>query len=159
MKVDTSRDGTAASVAVANITIRHAGGVLAVDDISFTVAPGEFLALVGPSGCGKSSLLRAIAGLTPPAKGHVAFGSGPHTRIGFVFQSDALFPWKTARANIELALRLAGTSATAAHARAQTLLTEVGLADAADRYPAQLSGGMRKRVALAGPSPMTPPSS
>ena len=139
----------AAGVAVSDITVRHAGGVLAVQDISFTVAPGEFLAIVGPSGCGKSSLLRAIAGLLPPAQGHVTFGSGPGTRIGFVFQSDALFPWKTAQDNIELALRLAGTSASTAHHRAQTLLAEVGLADAADRYPAQLSGGMRKRVALA----------
>ena len=144
-----NHEATAASVTVANVTVRHAGGVLAVDDISFTVAPGEFLAIVGPSGCGKSSLLRAIAGLIPPARGEVAFGSGPHTRLGFVFQSDALFPWKTAQANIELALRLAGTGANTAHARSRHLLTEVGLADAADRYPAQLSGGMRKRVALA----------
>ncbi len=144
-----SRDTAPSGVTVERITVRYPGGVLAVEDISFTVAPGEFLAVVGPSGCGKSSLLRAIAGLLPPASGNVSFGSGPHTRVGFVFQSDALFPWKTARANIELALRLAGTGATQAHTHARHLLAEVGLADAADRYPAQLSGGMRKRVALA----------
>lgn len=133
-------------VTVERITVRYPNNVLAVEDVSFSVTSGEFLAIVGPSGCGKSSLLRAIAGLTPPSSGRVAFDAGAKTRVGFVFQSDALLPWKTARANIELALRLAGVEA---RARAQTLLAEVGLADASDRYPAQLSGGMRKRVALA----------
>lgn len=134
-------------VIVEHVTVGYANNVLAVEDVSFSVPPGEFLAIVGPSGCGKSSLLRAIAGLVPPNSGRVAFDTGPQTRVGFVFQSDALLPWKTARANIELALHLAGISAT--QSRAQELLAEVGLADAADRYPAQLSGGMRKRVALA----------
>ena len=103
-----SRDATPSGVTVEHVSVRYPNNVLAVEDVSFTVTPGEFLAIVGPSGCGKSSLLRAIAGLVPPASGRVAFDAGPQTRVGFVFQSDALLPWKTAQANIELALRLAG---------------------------------------------------
>jgi NitT/TauT family transport system ATP-binding protein len=122
---------------------------LAVDDVSFSVAPGEFVAIVGPSGCGKSTLLKAIAGLVPLTSGSVAFGSGPETRVGFVFQTDALLPWSTASGNIELALRLAGASAAAAQSRARALLAHVGLENAAELFPGQLSGGMRKRVAVA----------
>jgi NitT/TauT family transport system ATP-binding protein len=123
--------------------------VLAVSDVSFSVAPGEFVAIVGPSGCGKSTLLKAIAGLVPLATGTVAFGSGPETRVGFVFQTDALLPWSTASGNIELALRLAGTSVKTARERARALLIHVGLEHAAELFPGQLSGGMRKRVAIA----------
>ena len=144
-----SRDATPSGVTVEHVSVRYPNNVLAVEDVSFTVTPGEFLAIVGPSGCGKSSLLRAIAGLVPPASGRVAFDAGPQTRVGFVFQSDALLPWKTAQANIELALRLAGHATGPARSRARDLLAEVGLADAAERFPAQLSGGMRKRVAVA----------
>jgi NitT/TauT family transport system ATP-binding protein len=128
---------------------RQVSGVLAVSDVSFTVAPGEFVAIVGPSGCGKSTLLKAIAGLIPLTSGGVAFGGGPKTRVGFVFQTDALLPWNTASGNIELALRLAGASATAARDRARGLLAHVGLERAAELFPGQLSGGMRKRVAIA----------
>ena len=102
-----SRDATPSGVTVEHVSVRYPNTVLAVEDVSFTATPGEFLAIVGPSGCGKSSLLRAIAGLVRPTSGRVAFDAGPQTRVGFVFQSDALLPWKTAQANIELALRLA----------------------------------------------------
>jgi NitT/TauT family transport system ATP-binding protein len=123
--------------------------VLALSEISFSVAPGEFVAIVGPSGCGKSTLLKAIAGLVPLTSGTVAFGSGPQTRVGFVFQTDALLPWRTASGNIELALRLSGASSSTAHKRARALLAHVGLEHAAGMFPGQLSGGMRKRVAIA----------
>lgn len=126
-----------------------ASGILAVTDVSFSVAPGEFVAIVGPSGCGKSTLLKAIAGLIPLTSGSVAFGGGPETRVGFVFQTDALLPWSTASSNIELALRLGGASTPTARSRAQALLAHVGLQNAAELFPGQLSGGMRKRVAIA----------
>jgi NitT/TauT family transport system ATP-binding protein len=123
--------------------------VLAVNDVTFSVAPGEFVAIVGPSGCGKSTLLKAVAGLVPLTSGSVAFSGGPETRVGFVFQTDALLPWNTASGNIELALRLAGASAKTAREHARALLAHVGLEHAAELFPGQLSGGMRKRVAIA----------
>jgi NitT/TauT family transport system ATP-binding protein len=150
--VDASRGSlevTSVSVRYAQRGTRQVSGVLAVSNISFSVAPGEFVAIVGPSGCGKSTLLKAIAGLVPLTSGSVSFGGGPETRVGFVFQTDALLPWSTASGNIELALRLAGVSAATARTRAQALLAHVGLANAADLFPSQLSGGMRKRVAIA----------
>jgi NitT/TauT family transport system ATP-binding protein len=149
-------DASRSSLVVTSLTVRYpqrgarqASGVLAVSEISFSVAPGEFVAIVGPSGCGKSTLLKAIAGLVPLTSGTVAFGSGPQTRVGFVFQTDALLPWRTASGNIELALRLSGASATTARKRARELLAHVGLEHAAGLFPGQLSGGMRKRVAIA----------
>lgn len=128
---------------------RNGGRRLAVDEVSFTVAPGEFVAIAGPSGCGKSTLLKAIASLLPLSKGSVTFSGGATTRVGFVFQSDALLPWRTARQNVEIALRMSGLAVESPGRRAGELLAEIGLAESADRYPAQLSGGMRKRVALA----------
>lgn len=149
-------DSSRSSLVVTKVSVRYpqrgtrqVSGVLAVNDVSFSVAPGEFVAIVGPSGCGKSTLLKAIAGLVPLTSGNVAFGSGPETRVGFVFQTDALLPWSTASSNIELALRLAGASAVTARDRARKLLAHVGLENAAELFPGQLSGGMRKRVAIA----------
>jgi NitT/TauT family transport system ATP-binding protein len=152
---DTAVTGDRASVTVHDVAVsypRRAGqtdDLPAVTDVSFTVGAGEFVAIVGPSGCGKSTLLKAIAGLVPPSRGRVVLGNGPRTRVGFVFQTDALLPWRTASGNIEIALRLAGERPAAARGRARTLLAQVGLAESSDKYPAQLSGGMRKRVALA----------
>ncbi len=149
-------DASRSSLVVKNVSVRYAqrgarqvSDLPAVTDVSFSVAAGEFVAIVGPSGCGKSTLLKAIAGLLPLASGNVAFGSGEETRVGFVFQTDALLPWSTASSNIELALRLAGASATTARTRARALLAHVGLEHAAELFPGQLSGGMRKRVAIA----------
>lgn len=128
-------------------------GPAAVEGVSFTVRAGEFVALVGPSGCGKSTLLKAVAGLVPLSRGKVTVGSSAETRVGFVFQTDALLPWRTASGNIEVALRLAGARAgaraAAARERARELLERVGLAESSNKFPGQLSGGMRKRVALA----------
>lgn len=124
-------------------------GPAAVEGVSFRVQAGEFVALVGPSGCGKSTLLKAVAGLVPLSGGTVTLGGGAEGRVGFVFQTDALLPWRTASGNIEVALRLAGVRPIVARTRARELLERVGLGDSSDKFPGQLSGGMRKRVALA----------
>lgn len=114
---------------------------------------GEFLGLVGPSGCGKSTLLRCVAGLVQPDSGLVeVFGSpvrGPRADVGFLFQDDALLPWRTARENVALPLRFRGHAARDALDQAEAWLRRVGLEGFGDHYPSELSGGMRKRVALA----------
>jgi len=134
------------------------GEVEAVGGISFAVARGEFVSLLGPSGCGKSSLLRAIAGLVPVAGGSLAIAgraAGPDAAlaIGLMFQKPLLLPWRTTLANVELPVEIAlGRSRGAGPAerkRALELLRIVGLADFADAYPHQLSGGMQQRAALA----------
>ena len=126
----------------------------AVEDIDLCVPSGRFVSIVGPSGCGKSTILNAIAGLVAPASGRVEIlGSalqGINRRAGYLFQQDALMPWKTVLDNVMLAPRLAkkGTPATRRDA-ARQWLRRVGLSGFEDRYPFQLSGGMRKRVAIA----------
>jgi len=150
----------AASIDVSGVTVRYAGaasagqahqGTLAVDDISFRVNPQEIVVIVGPSGCGKTTLLKTIGGLLRPSRGSVRISQpgAADPRLGFVFQSDALLPWRTAVQNVELAVRLARESPRVAGARAAHLMEELGLGDSRDKYPSQLSGGMRKRVALA----------
>ena len=127
-----------ASVAVSDATVRYGprggqvAGPAAVEGVSFTVGPGEFVAIVGPSGCGKSTLLKAIAGLVPLAGGTVQLGDGTASRVGFVFQTDALLPWRTASGNIEVALRLAGEGKGVARTRARELLARVGLTESCD---------------------------
>ena len=129
------------------------GGYTAVEGVELRVAPGEFVAVVGPTGCGKSTLLNMIAGLRPPSAGKVyVFGErleGLNRRAGYLFQTDALLPWKTALHNAALGLGFAGVEAAETERRARAWLAKVGLAGFEDRYPHQLSGGMRKRVALA----------
>ncbi|MFD3593076.1 ABC transporter ATP-binding protein [Nocardia sp. NPDC058640] len=124
-----------------------------VHDLDLTIAAGEILVLVGKSGCGKSTLLRAIAGLRKPSAGRIRADedqvTGPSADRALVFQDDALLPWRTARANIDLALRLRGVSRSERSARAQRWLDEVGLSGYADYLPRDLSGGMRQRVQLA----------
>jgi NitT/TauT family transport system ATP-binding protein len=125
----------------------------AVAGASLKVADGEFVAIVGPTGCGKSTLLNVAAGLLQPSAGHVEiFGaplSGLNRRAGYLFQADALFPWKTAMENVAIALETAGTRHQDARGRAELWLKRVGLADFGARYPHLLSGGQRKRVGLA----------
>lgn len=129
--------------------------VVALQDVSVTVAPGEFVSLIGPSGCGKSTLLRLIADLDQPTSGDVlVFGkSARQARIdqdyGIAFQQAGLLPWRTVAENIELPLELHGVGKAARKARATELLSLVGLDDFADRHPEQLSGGMQQRVAIA----------
>ncbi|HKC60104.1 MAG TPA: ABC transporter ATP-binding protein [Myxococcales bacterium] len=128
-------------------------GYVAVEDVSLSVRRGEFLSVVGPTGCGKSTLLNVSAGLLAPTSGTVlAFGerlSGLNRRAGYLFQADALMPWRNARENVEAGLVFAGVGRTEARERAEEWLRRVGLGGFGDRYPHQLSGGMRKRVALA----------
>jgi NitT/TauT family transport system ATP-binding protein len=127
--------------------------IAAIDGVSFDVRQGEFLVLVGPSGCGKSTLLDLIAGLTTPAAGEVLVDgrpiTGPGLDRGVVFQQYALFPWRTAQANVEFGLEVKGFSRKRRAERAREVLDLVGLAQFGDRYPHELSGGMKQRVAIA----------
>jgi len=137
------------------VAFRLADGGLytAVERATLHVADGEFVAIVGPTGCGKSTLLNVTAGLFVPAAGAVnVFGHSLSTlnrQAGYLFQADALFPWKTAVENVAIGLEISGVPAGDARARAKQWLARVGLAAFTDRYPHMLSGGQRKRVGLA----------
>jgi NitT/TauT family transport system ATP-binding protein len=120
--------------------------VAALDRVTLDVAPGEFVCLLGASGCGKSTLLNLVADLDRPASGAVTVRAAG---TGLMFQEAALFPWLTARGNVELALKLRGVSRDARRARTDELLEIVHLRDFAKKRPHELSGGMRQRVALA----------
>lgn len=132
---------------------RDGSAYCAVSDTSLSVAEGEFVSLVGPTGCGKSTMLNVAAGLLAPSAGSVAvLGnalSGMNGKAGYLFQSDALFPWRTARENVMLGLELRGTPKRQAGQQADAWLARVHLAGHGGKYPHELSGGMRKRVALA----------
>jgi NitT/TauT family transport system ATP-binding protein len=140
------------NVELRNVAV-HYGAYPAVEDISFDVPGGQFVAIVGPTGCGKSSLLNVVAGLLPTARGSVCTDGRPVTGVnrdcGYMFQTDALLPWKTALDNVLLGPILRGTPKSAASVLARQWLARVGLAGFEDRYPHQLSGGQRKRVAMA----------
>ena len=156
--IDTKRDlAPVPAVALEEVSIVYGGAsgpaYEAVAPTSLAVGNAEFVAIVGPTGCGKSTLLNAAAGLLKPAGGSVSvFGqplSGINGKAGYLFQQDALMPWKTARDNVAIALEVAARPRAEALEKAQAWLTKVGLAPFADRYPHQLSGGQRKRVGLA----------
>jgi len=125
----------------------------AVSGVALTVGAGEFVSVVGPTGCGKSTLLNVAAGLLAPSSGGVAvFGqtlAGINTRAGYMFQGESLMPWRTALQNVRAGLEFRGAALADATAQADEWLKRVGLGGFGDRYPHQLSGGMRKRVALA----------
>jgi NitT/TauT family transport system ATP-binding protein len=129
------------------------GTYTAVERATLNVADGEFVAIVGPTGCGKSTLLNVTAGLLAPAAGRAEiFGAplpGLNRQAGYLFQADALFPWKTALENVAIGLEVAGVPQSEARSRAREWLKRVGLGAFADRYPHMLSGGQRKRVGLA----------
>jgi len=169
MQIHTESSGQAASTAVrirgATRTFAGAPPVPALGPIDLDVAAGDFVAVLGPSGCGKTTLLRAIAGLETPDRGELKVAAGtlepndpaggptPANRagrgIGYVFQEPHLLPWRDVVGNVELPLELLGVAAPEREHAALSAIAEVGLADAATRSPAQLSGGMRMRVSLA----------
>lgn len=128
------------------------GDLPAVADISFTVAPGEFLCIVGPSGCGKTTLLQLLGGLLPPTEGQVLLAGSPLTdppsEISIVFQKPNLMPWRTVLDNVILPLQIQAVPANETRKRAQETLTLVGLSEFAEAYPKELSGGMEQRVAV-----------
>ena len=125
----------------------------AIRDVSFTIEPGQFCAIVGPTGCGKSTTLGQVSGLERPSAGSVTIGgeevTGVTEGVSFMFQADALFPWKTVLGNVMAGPTLKGMGKKDAVALSRDWLRRVGLAGFEDRYPHQLSGGMRKRVAMA----------
>lgn len=128
-------------------------GYNAVSNTTLRINAGEFVSVVGPTGCGKSTLLNIGAGLLEPSSGEVrVFGEplrGINTRAGYMFQSDALMPWRSALDNVMTGLQYRNIPDSEARAQAQAWLERVGLGEFGDRYPHQLSGGMRKRTALA----------
>jgi NitT/TauT family transport system ATP-binding protein len=141
------RDATIAFRLADNLTYT------AVEGASLEVADGEFVSIVGPTGCGKTTLLNVAAGLIAPTSGSIAVLGRPlqglNRAAGYLFQAEALFPWKTALENVAIGLDVAGVGRGEAKARAEGWLKRVGLADFAGRYPHMLSGGQRKRVGLA----------
>jgi NitT/TauT family transport system ATP-binding protein len=132
-----------------------AGGVrtTALSRVSFEVRQREFISVIGPSGCGKSTLIRILAGLDYPTSGTVRLDGrnvqGPGADRGMVFQGYTLFPWLTVKKNVMFGLKMKGVARDAAERMANEWLGVVGLSEAADKYPAQLSGGMKQRVAIA----------
>ncbi|HEV8468886.1 MAG TPA: ABC transporter ATP-binding protein [Candidatus Limnocylindria bacterium] len=126
---------------------------LAIDGVDLDVDQGRFVSVVGPSGCGKSTILSLVAGLIPATAGTITIGGDPvhavRTDVGFLFQRDALLPWRTVRENVSLALRFRGLGRREIARRVDPWLARVGLAPFADNFPHELSGGMRKRAQLA----------
>jgi NitT/TauT family transport system ATP-binding protein len=129
------------------------GPITAVDNVSFNVNPGEFLSIIGPSGCGKSTLFNVIGGLLGNYQGMVNVAgetiSGPHKSIGMVFQEESTFPWRTVTDNVAFPLELVGMPKNKRIERARHFIKLVGLDGFENRYPGELSGGMRQRVSLA----------
>jgi NitT/TauT family transport system ATP-binding protein len=140
-------------VRIENVSKRFGAGPLVLDGISLDVARGEFISFIGPSGCGKSTLLRLIAGLTEMTAGSlVVDGMTPvnaREAMFFVFQDSNLLPWRRVRANVELPLLLRGDATDKRAERVEQMLSLVGLDAAAERFPWQLSGGMKMRVSIA----------
>ena len=145
-----------AFLAVADIAKRFGAGddaVLAVDGVSFGVEAGEFVSIIGPSGCGKSTLFNIIGGLMPDFEGRVSVDgqpvAGTHAAFGMVFQEESTFPWRSVLDNVAFPLELAGMPKRKRHQRARHFISMVGLDGFERRYPEELSGGMRQRVAIA----------
>jgi sulfonate transport system ATP-binding protein len=157
MKESAAAEPSAYAVELEGCTKQFAmpggGSYFAVRDINLKVEPGRFVSIVGPTGSGKSTILSMAAGLLAPTSGDVrSFGApvqGVNRRASYMFQQDALLPWKSVIDNVSLGLTLAGVSKADAYSEARRWLEKVGLKNFADRYPHQLSGGMRKRTAVA----------
>jgi len=150
-RADTARD----VISVRHLSQRYGAGadaIVALQDIDFAVAEGEFISIVGPSGCGKSTLLKILAGLLPASQGEAALNGtpiqGPRKDIGMVFQTPVLFPWRSALGNVLLPADVQRLGRDEMTKRAMELLALVGLTGFERRYPWELSGGMQQRVAL-----------
>jgi NitT/TauT family transport system ATP-binding protein len=147
----------AAALDVRGVTLAYQSGVdevVAVDSVSFSIQAGKFFVLVGPSGCGKSSLLMMMAGLQHPTRGQIICGGRPierpdPDRAGVVFQEASLYPWLSAQKNVEFPLMLKKVPARERGERAREVLELVGLASFSQRFPHELSGGMKQRVSIA----------
>jgi NitT/TauT family transport system ATP-binding protein len=154
MTMDTLRRG---EVEVRNLTKVHDGNgrtTVALENVSFTIPAGRFVSVVGPSGCGKSSLLMTLVGLSDATSGAISVAGSPVTgpdpdRIGVVFQEANLYPWLSAGRNVEFPLMLKGVAKAKRTQSAKAALDLVGLGEFADRYPHELSGGMKQRVSIA----------
>jgi NitT/TauT family transport system ATP-binding protein len=154
---DRASEAVASAIEIENVSKMYNQGttepVEAVDDVSLSVREGEFVSIVGPSGCGKSTLLEMIAGLIPKTEGSIRVGEaeveGPRDEIGLVFQESSLYPWRTARKNVEFGLELLGVGKAERRQRAEEMIDLVGVGGFEDAYPDELSGGMQKRVAVA----------
>ncbi len=137
-----------------------AGTVRALDGICLEVREGEFFSIIGPSGCGKSTLLRIIGGLIPGFDGEVWLGEeridGPHPWLAMVFQEESTFPWRTTLGNVEFGLEMRGVRLEDRRKKALEMIQLVGLSGFEERYPSELSGGMRQRVAIARALVMEP---
>jgi NitT/TauT family transport system ATP-binding protein len=152
--MDASLPTAVALKHVARRFVTPAGEILsALEDFDLSIAPGEFFAIVGPTGCGKSTTLGLIAGLAKPQAGEVTLFDAPvdgvDRRVGFVFQQDAVFPWRNVLGNVMAGPLFRGVPKNQAEATARDWINRVGLKGFEDHHPHQLSGGMRKRVALA----------
>ncbi|MGZ3411369.1 MAG: ABC transporter ATP-binding protein [Xanthobacteraceae bacterium] len=150
-----SRAGTKAGdgVLIVDNIVKSFGSLVAVDHVSLAVRQGEFMAVIGPSGCGKSTLFNVIGGLVDGYGGRVSVAGetvhGPHRSIGMVFQEESTFPWRNVIENVAFPLEIAGMAKPERYERARHFISLVGLNGFEKRYPAELSGGMRQRVAIA----------
>src|SRR5215813_1734538 len=145
--------GTLEARNVSMVFTRREWRIDALRDVSFSIDKGQFVSIVGASGCGKTTLLRIVDGLTRPTRGEIIIDGRPITRPGpdrgFVFQQDALFPWRTVLDNVTFGLEVQSTRKSAARARADRLIDLVGLSGFEHHFPHELSGGMRQRANLA----------
>ena len=151
---ETGSEPPGLAVSLRGVTKVYESGVIALGPMDLEVRKGEFVSLLGPSGCGKSTALRLIAGLNAPTSGAVrvsrpAVEVGGGHAVGFVFQEPTLMPWTSVRENVRLPLKLAHVPAAEANARIDQALAQMGLAEFAEAYPRELSGGMKMRVSLA----------
>jgi NitT/TauT family transport system ATP-binding protein len=136
-------------LSLAGVRREFAAGRVALEDVSLSIAPGEFVSLLGASGCGKSTVLRILSGLDTPTSGTITRDLPADAVPGYVFQDAALMPWATVRRNVELPLTLRGIDATRLRDKVDAALRAVGLGDSADAVPRELSGGMKMRASLA----------
>lgn len=140
---------TELAIKLSGVSKTYDNGLVALAPLDLDVGRGEFVSLLGPSGCGKSTALRIIAGLSAPTSGQVQVNGRANHSIGFVFQEPTLMPWATVRDNVRLPLRLSHVAREDAERRVSEALARVGLAEFAETYPRELSGGMKMRVSLA----------